>query len=536
MAYAIITSAAYIDGELKAEFGALPPSFLPFGNLRLYQEQFNVLKTFDSDIYLTLPESFTPDQSDLKILASLNIITISIPDDLSLGESILYGLNMISRSGETVHLLHGDTLVYDIPSNSTDIIALSRPPAAYNWGALSHSSLKLLNGLDEYNDNSIEEDSVLAGYFSFSDESFLRYCLTKSRGDFLQALKLYNKKKFKGWVTKKWLDFGHLQTFYRSRCKAQIQRHFNNITLDFAKVHKSSNDKKKIQAEVEWYEAIPSELRQFTPAFLGISQKKEINCGYEIEYLPVPSLYEIFVFGKLSTNVWTHIFDSIQHFLETCLNYNSEALNQIGTENVIGKLTYEKTLNRMTSCAPDLKKLLHTEWRYRGERLPSIAQIADDVTTNIDFSDTNFLGVQHGDLCLTNMFYDFRTHKIKVIDPRGKIPGCKNSIWGDLRYDMAKITHSLIGRYEYILSGRYNCKGFDSGDLTIDFPYDSTSVNSGHLIDSFSLNGLKLDSDQILSITIHLFISMLPLHKDRPDRQRAFIANVLRLFSKLERS
>ena len=31
-----------------------------------------------------------------------------------------------------------------------------------------------------------------------------------------------------------------------------------------------------------------------------------------------------------------------------------------------------------------------------------------------------------------------------------------------------------------------------------------------------------------------LILSMLPLHSDRPDRQRAFIANALRLYAKLE--
>jgi hypothetical protein len=35
---------------------------------------------------------------------------------------------------------------------------------------------------------------------------------------------------------------------------------------------------------------------------------------------------------------------------------------------------------------------------------------------------------------------------------------------------------------------------------------------------------------EIIAIVVHLFLSMLPLHSDRPDRQRAFLANALRLF------
>jgi hypothetical protein len=37
-------------------------------------------------------------------------------------------------------------------------------------------------------------------------------------------------------------------------------------------------------------------------------------------------------------------------------------------------------------------------------------------------------------------------------------------------------------------------------------------------------------------VTIGLFLSMLPLHADRPDRQAAFIANALRLYAELDRA
>ena len=36
------------------------------------------------------------------------------------------------------------------------------------------------------------------------------------------------------------------------------------------------------------------------------------------------------------------------------------------------------------------------------------------------------------------------------------------------------------------------------------------------------------------AIVVLLFLSMLPLHDDRPERQRAFLANALRLFRDLE--
>ena len=44
---------------------------------------------------------------------------------------------------------------------------------------------------------------------------------------------------------------------------------------------------------------------------------------------------------------------------------------------------------------------------------------------------------------------------IKIIDPRGHDHNGKNTIYGDLRYDLSKLTHSLIGPYDFIIAGRY---------------------------------------------------------------------------------
>ena len=44
-----------------------------------------------------------------------------------------------------------------------------------------------------------------------------------------------------------------------------------------------------------------------------------------------------------------------------------------------------------------------------------------------------------------------------------------------------------------------------------------------------TMGGAALASDVVWATMISLFLSMTPLHADRPDRQAAFIANALRL-------
>ena len=46
--------------------------------------------------------------------------------------------------------------------------------------------------------------------------------------------------------------------------------------------------------------------------------------------------------------------------------------------------------------------------------------------------------------------------------------------------------------------------------------------------------GYTVERSSAAEISILLFLSMLPLHNDRPDRQQAFLTNALRLFKNLK--
>lgn len=200
-------------------------------------------------------------------------------------------------------------------------------------------------------------------------------------------------------------------------------------------------------------------------------------------------------------------------------------------EPVIRQITVDKTEARLMRWLSEAGIPAGQEWHYAGRKMPSLETIMQETAALIDMNSTDTLGIMHGDLCFTNMFYDFRTQRIKVIDPRGTIDGRNSTVLGDLRYDMAKLNHSIVGAYDFILAGRYNCTGFDERDLEITFPKDSAFAELNALAGDFDLRGHRLTDPEICAITIHLFLSMLPLHADRPERQRAFLANSLRLYS-----
>ena len=140
------------------------------------------------------------------------------------------------------------------------------------------------------------------------------------------------------------------------------------------------------------------------------------------------------------------------------------------------------------------------------------------------------IAISHGDFCFSNILYDSRVGCIKCIDPRGVLPNGEMSIYGDKRYDLAKLYHSVIGLYDFIIAGQFTIES----STEINFPVlNEIDPNLSDYFRHSILDKTEYKESEILAITIQLFISMLPLHSDRPERQEAFIANAIRLYKLL---
>ena len=171
-----------------------------------------------------------------------------------------------------------------------------------------------------------------------------------------------------------------------------------------------------------------------------------------------------------------------------------------------------------------------------GEKF-TLVEIAELTSRYIKPCTSSENAISHGDLCFSNILYDARDESVKVIDPRGLDINDEFTIYGDFRYDIAKLYHSIAGLYDLIIAGRYSLKISDGTYYKIDFVQDK-DLNS-ELIKIFRthvLGRFGYSETEILAISIHLFLSMLPLHGDEPLRQDAFIGNAIRLFKTLRNS
>jgi hypothetical protein len=502
----LVTSAAYINDELQSEFGKIPPSFLPLQNKRLYEHQIRLLSKLGEKIIFSIPNNFIMDEYDNYLLKNENADIIYISSEISLRESLLVALEQDDTVNESLLILHGDTLFTSLPEKVNSIF-VSNSQDNYNWGKVSNN----------------ENELVYSGLFWFENK-FDFFDILKKSSSFLESVENYSlKKKTSLQFVDNWFDLGHINTFFRSKSKFTTQRTFNDLQISKHSVKKVSSNKNKMDAEFYWYQRLPNDLKYFTPALIGKYENKSKN-GYEIEYLYLNSLNELFVFGDNNLSTWKRIFDSCIEFLKLTLQY--KILNDASDFKIdLSEKTKERLINFSISENIDLDK----KWIYNGCLFPSINQISEECLSFI--SDTSFKTIIHGDFCFSNILYDFRKNSIKVIDPRCLDFKDSHSIYGDLRYDIAKLIHSAVGMYDFIIADRYTLE-YSLGDNNIDF---SVKINDKiNELQNLLINKLTKEFDfklnEILAITVHLFLSMLPLHYDNKKRQMALLANAFRIY------
>jgi hypothetical protein len=523
----LITAGAYIGPELIAEFGRLPPSFLPVGNRRLFSLQHEFLKVGATKLVMSLPMDFMIPKMDQDLIEELGIEIVLVPQGITLAESIFISLEQCGWDVTELSILHGDTVFFDFPYFTPDAIAVGDSHEYYNWaGVEQHAGrvTKIFDKLPELKDDT----AVIGGYFNFSDAKLLRECFIAHPKDFIHVIDQYTRSRpLLALHGTRWLDFGHVHTFYRSKCQVTTERSFNALSVSNRRITKSSTKANRIRAEVNWYEKLPPKLRIYSPHFLG-SASEGGNESYELEYLFLSSLSDLFVFGALPQLSWHEILESCRSFLQECSQFHAPAESVANVTDMYLPKTMERLEEYSSASGIDL----HASWTLNGSPVPSLAGIAKIASSLIRDPQASNLTLIHGDFCFSNILYDFRTKAIRVIDPRGEDAGGNPSLHGDQRYDLAKLAHSVNGSYDFILAGYYRCVR-DANHLTLSLPEGEPMNGIQHMFDDIVRGYCGDDFESVQGITVLLFLSMLPLHSDDTKRQEALMANAMRLFLRL---
>jgi thiamine kinase-like enzyme len=196
-------------------------------------------------------------------------------------------------------------------------------------------------------------------------------------------------------------------------------------------------------------------------------------------------------------------------------------------------LYFDKTAERLDELKAQnsyWQKLLDKEYeiingkKYRGilALRNGIEEFAKELSENA--SET----IVHGDYCFSNILFDSSNYVFKLIDPRGRL-NAEASIYGDPRYDIAKLRHSVVGLYDFIVQGLFKITETQDG-----FEYKILTTANYSILEKVFDNLIAQNDFQVREIKFIeglLFLSMIPLHKDDFERQKMFYIKAIELLN-----
>ncbi len=547
----LLPSAKLVPAELQSDFGFIPSAMIPLGShpaihyiSRPYIDQ-------DYLAYVAIHEGADLIQDYLANRSDLPIIATEVGPTRNLGETVLAALKTMTDTPEELVINFADTyLEGDIAVGDT--VYYREQEDVFRWTTFELDSSANMVNLGDKNRarlTTLQSLPVFIGVFSISRfhafrddlaEACERSGVASELDPFYQAIARYfnrlrpDEKNFQ--KADKWWDFGHLDTYYAMKKGLFLNvRHFNSVHVDARRgiLRKTSRNVQKFAQEVLWYSKLPVPLQYMVPRVFSYDLSRS-DPFVDLEFYGYPALNDMYLYGHCDLGAWNNIFDAIELILDDMGRYHLEDVDSDAVMAGMQEMYEQKTVGRLGELANDdrFATFFGAEVVINGCPHPGLGRIMaalPDVIGRSGIYRDEVFSVCHGDLCLSNILYDQRSRIVRVIDPRGTFGSF--DLYGDPRYDMAKLCHSIEGDYDFIVNGLFQLTR--NGD---ELAY-RTYVHERHR------NVKKLFNDrfrqlwgeekyaQVKLIEALLFLSMVPLHRDQFEAQQVFIAKGIELFS-----
>ena len=293
-------------------------------------------------------------------------------------------------------------------------------------------------------------------------------------------------------------------------------RYFNYLQLDNSSkiVTKMSENTEKLIDEIHWYKNIPDEISELTPKI--VDSEISDNPFLKLEYVSLPTLAEIWLYSEFSNDFWFKIIEKLFEILDKFNKYSGNVTIQ-EYNSIYFKKTVER-VNELINSDGLFKKIFNQEFIFiNGKKFRNWYLIKDQLELKINelFNEEDNCLI-HGDLYFSNILYDSKNKNFKLIDPRGK---WGHDLYGDIKYDVAKIRHSVVGGFDTITNGLYSAIYNETDGIFTDVYKPKNYDGICEKLDLCIKERWNLDEIKIIEGL--LFISMLPLHKDHFERQLA---------------
>lgn len=531
----LIPSAKIVPEELQS-LGKLPAIIYPVNGRTVFSYLYKQYSEVCDEIKVLCYEN--ADKVHTKLNKYKDIKIVDIPKLGDLAQTLHFGLSV----SDSVIINFGDTIVMDnIYENQPDCFYYAEEYTSDKWTyfEIADGNLRTIYDKKQPAIDAKVKMNAFVGVFYLSDSALFKDCIDEAFSDrddkmssFYQALVLYSmKKKLSAIKTDNWFDIGHVDKYYNTKIEVKA-REFNHINIDKDRgiLTKYSDDKDKFIGEIKWYLKLPSDVEYIRPRIFNYSL--DYNNPYvSMEYYAYHTVHELFLNSDLDKHQWKRIFKRIRFICDDLKRYK---VSDDGIQPALEYMYLTKTLQRLDKLKNDgrfsiffSKNIEVNDRTYQS--LDNLVEILKHVIPELlyDISEFNII---HGDLCFANMMIDNNHSFIKVIDPRGKFG--TYDIYGDPRYELAKLFHSVDGKYDYIIKDRFDIK-YGGSKIKFEIQDRDRDYDLYEVFTEVFQEEIGNDLKKIELIEALLFLSMIPLHGESFEHQLVMLGTGLEILNRV---
>lgn len=317
-------------------------------------------------------------------------------------------------------------------------------------------------------------------------------------------------------------------------------RFFNALEGDEYTVTKRSSKKEKIKAEYEFYYLLPDAMKMWFVMPYDY-REDENGASYTMERFHMTDIAIRFVHGAVDTEELRDILDKLFYFISHRETKQVDAAEGKKTARSLYIDKLKERMEELKSCKEykDFDRMLAMGTDYEGMEavVARYESLYEKMALGAGGTKAGYSGgraydrlaVGHGDLCFSNILYNRESEILKLIDPKGAVK--KEDLYTDPYYDLAKLSHSICGGYDFFNSGLYEIS--IKRDLKLELSIDVDTAPYAEIFREFlEKNGFSYPLVRLYEAS--LFLSMLPYHMDQPGKVFGFLLNAVKILDEVD--
>jgi dTDP-glucose pyrophosphorylase len=534
----IILGAAQVNNSLIPIFGEIPSTLIPInGKPSVY---YIIQKMVSMNIYNIYISVGFKKNKVINYINSLDIkkakVTfIEVETTVKPGSALLTIIKKVIKKEKNISVFVNlaDTLIFnEQPLSLQEDFVLCSTDYDFSDFWCVCSADNAMNIANIYDKQANKDNCyALTGIYHFLTPELFEKHNDSNDIEISELLTYYKHKGHQIKITQieQWFDLGHLNKYQQAKKNFLTSRTFNHLSYNslLGTITKKSKNELKLIDEICWYQHIPQRLQALTPKIIE-SNLKLGEVSVELEYYGYPPLSELWIYGEFNNKIWEVILNKLMDILLLFKSYKEEIslhdyenMYRTKTMERIKTITEDKVLAKLFSY----EEIFINNQKYAGWN--KCAQLLEKEIANLYHKEDNC--VIHGDFCFSNILYDLMNGVVRLIDPRGSWG--KSKVGGDIKYDIAKLRHSVSGLYDFIVNDLY-VMDYSHNKINIEFPFLNPSYVQVEKYFDKKISDFW-DLRQIKFIEGLLFISMIPLHSENKHRQIAMFSRGITLLNSL---